>query len=217
MGWFSPSHCVDYFFQSVRLVRDHQTRGGKGCNAQRWRTRCAVDFCLSFFSNSMYRVTAREGTLLVILRSKRGTEGSFAPHFTPPSCILPMQALRLDFRATDGQVTPHHPSVARNARERVAVPAPTLCLAFRATEGFSCTHHPSLAPNKRQRARSAKACLPSQFSSDRGLFDSHTTPSPPRNARQRARSALHLNFRAVEGLFTHPLLEPCSNCETEGL
>ena len=109
---------------------------------------------------------------------------------------------------------PHHPSVARNAQERVAVPAPTLCLAFRATEGLSCTHHPSLAPNKRRRARSAKTCLPSQFSSDRGLFDTHTTP-PPQNARQRARSALHLNFREGEGLFTHPLLKPCSNHETE--
>jgi len=126
MGWFSPSHCVDYFFQSVRLVRDHQMRGGKGCNAQHWRTRCAVDFCLSLFSNSMYRVMAREGTLLVMLRSKRGTEGSFAPHFPPPSRILPMQALHLNFRATDGPVTP----------------TPPLCCSKRAREGRSASAHP---------------------------------------------------------------------------
>jgi len=46
-------------------------------------------------------------------------------------------------------------------------------------------------------------------------FLTPTLPLPPRNARQRARSALHLNFREGEGLFTHPLLKPCSNRETE--
>ena len=151
MGWFSPSHCVD--------------------------------FCHSFFSNSMYRVTAREGTLLVMLRSKRGTEGSFAPHFPPPPRILPMQALHLDFKQQMAR-SPPPPPVARNARERVTVPAPTLCLAFRATEGFSCTHHPSLAPNKRQRARSTKACLPSQFRATEDFLTA-TLPLPPLETRDR--------------------------------
>ncbi len=107
----------------------------------------------------------------------------------PPTSLLPHAFCQCKpstsiFEQRMARSPPHHPSVARNVRERVAVPAPTLCLAFRATEGFSCTHHPSLAPNKRQRARSAKACLPSQFSSDRGLFDTHTTP-PPLETRDR--------------------------------
>src|SRR6266545_3018138 len=174
MGWFSPSHCVDYFFQSVRLVRDHQMRGGKGCNAQRWRTRCAVDFCHSFFSNSMYRVTAREGTLLIMLRSKRGTEGLFAPHFPPPPRILPMQALHLDFEQRMAR-SPPPPPVARNARERVTVPAPTLCLAFRATEGFSCTHHPSKQETKGSFCQSLSSV---PIFERQELFDTHTTPPP---------------------------------------
>src|SRR6266511_1849934 len=181
---FSPSHCVDYFFQSVRLVRDHQMRGGKGCNAQHWRTRCAVDFCLSLFSNSMYRVTAREGTLLVILCSKRGTEGSFAPHSPPPSRILPMQALRLDFRATDGPVTPTPPlCCSKRAREGRSASAHPLS-RFSSDRGLFMHTPPLPRSNKRRRARSAKACLLSQFSSDRGLFDTHTTP-PPIETRDR--------------------------------
>ena len=122
MGWFSPSHCIDYFFSICTTCEGPPDERGKRLQ----RTRCAVDFCLSFFSNSMYRVTAREGTLLVMLRSKRGTEGSFAPHFPPPSRILPMQALHLNFRATDGPVTP----------------TPPLCCSKCMRDGRSASAHP---------------------------------------------------------------------------
>src|SRR6266545_7312503 len=149
MGWFSPSHCVD--------------------------------FCHSFFSNSMYRVTAREGTLLVMLRSKRGTEGSFAPlphafcQCKPSASIFEQRMAR----------SPHTTPLLLETRER----------------GSQCQRPPSVSLFERQRAFHAHTTPPSLQTRDKGLvlpkpvfrpnfratedFLTATLPLPPLETRDR--------------------------------
>jgi len=184
MRWWKPSYCFDYF-QSVWLVRDQPDERGRMLQHTVLAHKMCCWFLYPFFSNNLYRVMAREGTLLIILITPPSLEtqdGGLvgAKHhplfwvlstrglvYSPPlTHILPMQTLCLDFWVIDGLVTSTPPLCClKHIREGRSASAHPL-FHFLSDEG----HTPPLPCSKQETDGLFCQSLLSQFLSNTRLF-----------------------------------------------